>query len=379
MIKDAAVSETFREVCYTCRRARAVCVCAALQPVAPKHRVVFVQHPREARNPIGTVRMAHLQLKGSRIFEGVELATHEEAMRLFAAEKHRSVVLYPAAGARDAETLREHDEPLTIWVLDGTWSQAKKLWRYNPWLHELPAYTLNPKEPGRYRIRREPAPHCLATIEAVQQLLDILTGSSHAQLLQPFDAMIETQLRHSGSSEGRRVRRKIRKTVRRFSFPESCDPARVVLVHAEGSGFVSRSRGGTNELLEWHALRPQTGERFYAAIETKDPVEEKVRAALGLSAPQRPREEVDREWAAFVGDDPCVGWGRYAPALYADAGKELARYFDLRDVLADFLKRRLGYVEDGTERLGLDVAAEPRRGARRLMHLQALFDYARRL
>jgi DTW domain-containing protein YfiP len=342
-----------------------------MQPAA---KVIFLQHPREARNPIGTVRMAHLQLAGSQIIEGVQFASNEDAMALFQRERERSIVLYPTEGARDAETLREHQGPLTIWVLDGTWSQAKKLWRYNEWLHALPAYTLNPKEPGRYRIRREPAPHCLATIEAVSQLLDVVAGAPgmHARLLDPFDTMIERQLRFTHSGVGR-VRRKIRNKKRTFSLP--FDAARAVLVHAEGSGHVARSHGGTNELLEWHALRPSTGERFYAAVTTNEPVADRVRSALGLSDPQRARTEVEAAWAAFRAGDPCVGWGQYAPSLYGS----LEHYFDLRELLSDYLKRRLGYVEDGTARLLLQASSDPRRGHRRISHLAAIFEHARQL
>ena len=99
-------TEAFREVCYRCRRARAVCLCPALTPITPAARIVFLQHPREARNAIGTVRLAHLQLEGSTIIEGVELAASAETMALFERERARSVVLYPAKNARPAEELR---------------------------------------------------------------------------------------------------------------------------------------------------------------------------------------------------------------------------------------------------------------------------------
>ncbi|MCC6809117.1 MAG: DTW domain-containing protein [Deltaproteobacteria bacterium] len=370
-------TEAFREVCYRCRRARAVCLCPALTPITPAARIVFLQHPREARNAIGTVRLAHLQLEGSTIIEGVELAASAETMALFERERARSVVLYPAKNARPAEELRAHAGPLTVWVLDGTWNQAKKLWTKNPWLHALPAYTLNPTVPGNYRIRKEPAPHCLATIEAVTQLLDLIADAPgrHQGLLRAFETMVDRQIAFTQGGNGR-VRRKIRKTKRTFAFPEGCDPDRVVLVHAEGSGHVARSRGGDNELCEWHALRPSTGERFYAQVATHVPIAESVRTKLGIDAAPIDREAFEARWRAFKGDDACLGWGRYAPALYE---RGLEPYWDLRDILTDFLKKRLGYVEDGTRRLGLTPAADPRRGHRRIGHLAALFAHARSL
>ncbi len=369
--------EAFREVCYRCRRAKAVCLCPVLSTIPTKAKIVFLQHPREARNPIGTVRMAHLQLEGSRIVEGTEFANHAEVQSLLEQDRGHAVVLFPAEGARDASELRTHAGPLAIFVLDGTWSQARKLWKQNTFLHALPAYTLSPKEPGRYRIRREPAPHCLSTIEAVGQLLDAIEGTegAHAALLNPFDAMIEKQISFTGAGVGR-VRRRIRDRKRYFAFPEGLDPARAVLVHAEGTGHAARAEGGDNELLEWHAFKPSSGERFYAALQTEKPLNPLVRERLALPEERLPRAALDAAWAAFVGDAPCVGWGRYAPSLYAASGPALANFFDLRTLLTDFLKVRLGYVEDGTERLKLSASDDPRRGHRRVRHLEALFAHA---
>ena len=40
-------------------------------------------------------------------------------------------------------------------VLDGTWSQARALYRQNPWLTGIPHFQLSPEAPSRYRIYQQ--------------------------------------------------------------------------------------------------------------------------------------------------------------------------------------------------------------------------------
>ena len=59
------------------------------------------------------------------------------------------------------------DPPAHLIALDGTWSHARKLYVQNPWLHALPHYRIDPSAPSNYRIRREPSPSHLSTLESV--------------------------------------------------------------------------------------------------------------------------------------------------------------------------------------------------------------------
>lgn len=162
-----------RPTCLRCRRALSACWCESSTSKGSRAELVFLQHPRESQNPIGTARMAHLAVLRSLLRVGIEFEADPVVTALRGDTTRRSVVLYPSPKARPAEELRSLTVPLRVFVLDGTWWQAKKLWQRNPWLHALPAYRLTPSTPGQYRIRKEPAAHCLATIESVVQLLDV--------------------------------------------------------------------------------------------------------------------------------------------------------------------------------------------------------------
>jgi len=85
-----------------------------------------------------------------------------------------TALLYPSAGARELTALAPDEHPRALIVLDGTWSQAGKLYRANPWLGALPHYVLAPAAPTRYRIRLAPRPSYLSTIEAIVAALGVL-------------------------------------------------------------------------------------------------------------------------------------------------------------------------------------------------------------
>lgn len=109
-------------------------------------------------------------------------------------------LLYPGD---DSVVLGPGDSaPRVLVVLDGTWSQARRILRKNEWLLGLPKYALAPsvEERSNYRIRRQPAEHCLSTVECVARVLEAVEPECAAApelLLRAFDAMVDTQARSS--------------------------------------------------------------------------------------------------------------------------------------------------------------------------------------
>ncbi len=182
-----------RAVCERCARPRVVCYCAHLPTLPTRTRVLLLQHPRERNMAIGTARMAHLALPNSVLRIGVDFAADAVVTGAIAGAAP-SYLLFPGPDARDVAEL-PRDQALNLFVLDGTWWQAGKLLKSNPLLQRLPRVAFTPARPSDYRIRRQPAPFCVSTIEALAEVLNRLEqdrGPFEA-LLQPFRAMIDRQ------------------------------------------------------------------------------------------------------------------------------------------------------------------------------------------
>jgi DTW domain-containing protein YfiP len=145
--------------------------------------------------------MVHLALPGSELLVGVDFERDPRFRTRMDAGEDR-VALFLTDDARPVAELAARPGPLTMWVVDGTWTQAEKIWRTNPSLRALPTYRVDLEHPSRYTIRRgDPAASCLATVEAVTAALDAMDAAPgrHASLLAPLAALIARRQAHTGS------------------------------------------------------------------------------------------------------------------------------------------------------------------------------------
>lgn len=183
-----------RAQCYRCFKAAATCICASVTRVANRTGILVLQHPRERLHAIGTVRFARLGLSNVRVRSCAPGTDASIPLPL------RTALLYPAPGAPDLATLPRSEQPQHLVILDGTWTHARKMYATQSWLHELPQVCLTPAEPSRYRLRREPRPDYVATLEAIVAALRILEPGIDGldALLASFAAMIDRQAAFGG-------------------------------------------------------------------------------------------------------------------------------------------------------------------------------------
>jgi DTW domain-containing protein len=328
-----------------------VCLCQTLARRATRTRVVILQHPRESDVPINTARLVELQLEGAERHVAVTL---DEAPGLRARlhdPEAPAILLYPGEGARDLASL-EAKGPVTLVVLDGTWWQARKLFRQNPELAELPRYGLSPSAPSRYRIRREPALHCISTIEAVGEALALLEpgGFDRESLLRPFDAMVEHQLHYAERGSRRHLAYRARPRKPRLPKLLAERAADLVVVYGEANAWPKGSPLGAGaEIVHWVAERAVGGERFEALIAPRRPLSPsftlhaRVPAERVLAGEDFP--EFLRRWEQFVRpSDLLLGWGCYGFERLMAEGVSLSERLDLRELARRQLRKRTGEV-----------------------------------
>ncbi len=375
--------ETFRELCLRCRRPRRVCWCHALAPVDSRTRVVFIQHPREARVPVSTCRMAHLSLPNSELH--VALKAQGNARLEAVCAQPGTAVLFPSESATDVDALEA--PPPQLIVVDGTWANAKKVVEKCPVLSALPRLKFQPDRPGNYRIRKEPEEHCLATIEAIAFVLERLERAPgrFTPMLQVFDAMVEKQLdfiEANGHRSRHQRRARQRNSLRHDPTAALRDAAgRLVVVFGESNAWPlddpHRPQPDDPELVQLVAGRvdPSAPAVFSTLLQARRPLGPRVplhldlpREAL-LAAPSR-----DDAFAAFTAflraDDVLVGWGSYCADLLQKEGALRHDFLDLRRIVARAWNERPGSVESLATRLSVDLPDGQGRAARRLASLR---------
>lgn len=203
-----------RHVCYTCRQAGFGCFCEFVVPFDSGIHFVILIHPIEVKRRIATGRMAHLCLKGSTLIEGTEFSQNRKVREIVLDKRNHCVVLYPGRRSVNLSLLSDEGraslvpagKKLVVFVIDGTWNTAGRMIR-SDCLRELPTISFEPGLKSRFRVRKQPAPECLSTIEAIHHTLDLLQGRAdnspdvreHDNLLTVFDQMVEFQLRFTES------------------------------------------------------------------------------------------------------------------------------------------------------------------------------------
>jgi DTW domain-containing protein YfiP len=196
-------------------------------------------HPREARKERnGTGRLAHICLRESRIQVGVDFSCHPEVNRLIQDPDHYAFILYPGKDALNIQNFpfarlsEERKRPL-MFVLDGTWTAAKKMMKLSRNLHHLPRYSIHPYQSSRFLIKRQPHPTCLSTIESIYYYLEEAVAQDfedlkkqHQVLLDILQQMVAFQLECTKSSEREGYRRNTSKSLKDQRFITRKNPRR---------------------------------------------------------------------------------------------------------------------------------------------------------
>ena len=355
-------------MCARCRRPQSVCYCAALPTLETTTRIVILQHPREKEKPIGTARMASLCLSRAELHVGMRW----DASVL----GENPILLYPGPGAKDILTEPPRG-PVTLVVVDGTWSQAKTVVRDNPALQTLPRYAFHAPEPSIYRIRKEPKAEYCSTLEALMHVLGALEGdpAKFRALLAPMNAMIEAQLAaQAGSARRSTLRQPKNPRPPKRPLPAEILARRDDLVVLAGEANAWPYSAGTqsprDELVHVVAHRIATGEtlsRVIAPERALSPTttfharlsEERLRAGAA-------RSEAIADLGAFLRPTDLVcTWGHYGAQLVAESGGTLPARIDLRAAAYAFANKKIGALEDYARSLGdVTPVAEGRGGHR---------------
>lgn len=216
---------THRQFCWTCRQPGLACYCESLRPFDPKIEFVILIHKLESRRRIATGRMSHLCLKGSHLIEGDQFDENQQVNALLDRDDIYPVVLYPGAGSIDLSrestqaltALFPSDRRLMIFVIDGTWATARRTMRLSRRLAGLTRVCFSPTKTSQFRVRKQPAAHCLSTLEAIHHMIELVgpvrgfevSQKKQDALLDVFSQMVDRQIAyvpeaHRGAPTDRR-------------------------------------------------------------------------------------------------------------------------------------------------------------------------------
>lgn len=162
-------------------------------------KIVILQHPSEQKHPLATVPILKACLSELDVHVGTQF--NPKAFSELNLNKCR--VLFPADEASEwsaeGEPSLDASEIEALFVLDGTWRKAKRIWFENTWLQQIPAVSLQAKSRSDYRIRSTSIEGGLSTLESVVLASNILAHTQdYNVLLKPFKEMVDMQIKKMG-------------------------------------------------------------------------------------------------------------------------------------------------------------------------------------
>ncbi|MBN2804727.1 MAG: DTW domain-containing protein [Deltaproteobacteria bacterium] len=354
-----------RKYCYRCFKPAVTCICNDIPSVNNKTKILILQHPLERNHPLGTARFAALGL--NRCDLKIPYSNSENKLTY---SLHNSMdiedaaLLYPSADAKDISTLDYNKIPSTLIVIDGTWSNARQIYRDNLWLQNLPHLSLNPHTPSRYRIRLEPTDAHISTIEAIVMALKKIEPetSNLDKLLTAFDSMIDKQIEyiklHNSSRRVLKPKKKKPKTIPQVLFNGFKN---IVVIYAESI----RLSNNENALISFTAKRMVSGESLEIFLKRDELFFSDDHFEHSGIKDKYLKEAIDVDLFLInlkeflKPDDYLCPWNKGTlKALFNLMNcedKKNIHYLFLKSVYGNTVKEKYGNLEDVAEKLNLKV------------------------
>jgi len=182
--------------CELCRLAKQFCICELAPKVDSQAGFLLLMYDTEVLKPSNTGKLIADLIPDSFAFLWSRTEVNPEIIALLEDPIWQPMIVFPKAYVGEEReifdnkiTLTSGKRPLFI-MLDGSWREAKKMFRRSPYLQHLPVVSFTPKVPeneeeisSRYQIRLAANNTELATAEVAAQILSLVGEQTNADLL----------------------------------------------------------------------------------------------------------------------------------------------------------------------------------------------------
>lgn len=183
--------------CSRCLLGERACICPWRRSMVVGMDVVLLMHRDEVFKPTNSGRLiADLFPHNTYAFEWSRTAPAAALLALLDDPARYPVIAFPA----DPHTARvvhcgrpelPAQKRLTLILLDGTWKQARKMFKTSGWLQSLPLLELDAPMLGNYSVRKAASASQLATAEAAAALLLACGETDAAEALADYFAVFD--------------------------------------------------------------------------------------------------------------------------------------------------------------------------------------------
>ncbi len=182
--------------CARCRVGVRYCMCAWQPEVTAQSAVCLLMYDTEPLKPTNTGWLIADIVADTYAFTWSRTEVDENILALLADPQWQPYVVFPDEYVPVERVVHEiapaalkaaGKRPLFV-VLDGTWTEARKMFRKSAYLAHLPVLSLQPEAISRYRLRRSTREEHLCTAEVTALCLHLADDDAAAQALEQWFA-----------------------------------------------------------------------------------------------------------------------------------------------------------------------------------------------
>ncbi|WP_064604635.1 tRNA-uridine aminocarboxypropyltransferase [Photobacterium sp. J15] len=175
------------ERCSYCMLREHLCICSEKPVIKSDAAFLLVMYDDEILKPSNTGRLIADLFEDTFAYIWSRTEPNQEMLDLLNDPQWQPYVVFPAEYA-EPERVAEKVEintgkrPLFI-MLDGSWAEAKKMFRKSPYLNQFPVLSINPEKPSRYKVREASKENQLGTAEVAARIIDLYGEQRNADVL----------------------------------------------------------------------------------------------------------------------------------------------------------------------------------------------------
>ncbi|MEG0295118.1 MAG: tRNA-uridine aminocarboxypropyltransferase [Clostridium sp.] len=162
------------ESCNNCGLPTINCICNKVTTVETKAKIWILSSQKELTRASNTARILKL-VNGysTEIFTWERTNQPVDLIKKINSNEYDVYLLFPVNDenrSREVKFVKSKKTPAFI-IIDGTWNEAKKIFRKSPYLNEVPMLTLKPENNSSFILRRGIEEGSLCTIETAIEVL----------------------------------------------------------------------------------------------------------------------------------------------------------------------------------------------------------------
>lgn len=193
--------------CQGCLLVQRYCLCDTIAPQPAKSRFCLVMFDTEPMKPSNTGRLIADILPQTEAFQWSRTEPPQALLDLVNNPNYQPMVVFPSSYAdadRQVLSTPPAGKPPLFIMLDGTWPEARKMFRKSPWLDNFPLISVDLSRVSAYSLREVHAEGQYCTAEVAIALLDLANDTDAASALSQHFTRFRTRYlagksQHQGS------------------------------------------------------------------------------------------------------------------------------------------------------------------------------------